>query len=330
MSDTTSKPLVIIVPAYKTSFLRAALESIAAQTDKNFQTHVFDDHSPEPVEKVVQEFTGRLPMKFHRFEENLGGTSLVRHWERCVRLTEEPWVWIFADDDVMEAGCVADFYAELKRTQSLHDLYRFDTVRIDGKGARISEGPRHPASESGADFLLARLTGERNVTLQESIFSRRAWESAGGLPDFPLGWHSDEAFTAALGVRQPLRAIPGARVHWRFSDINISSIASFEMTNRKVMASVRFFQWVADFFKTHAPTQQETAIRVSEAWLMNYLRTCWEFLGLQTCLALDRLAHEAWHRPRGWGFFAGGWMNFSLIVKKMAGRLGRRSRAGST
>ena len=326
MSDPTSKPLAIIVPAYKTSFLRTALESIAAQTDKNFQTYVFDDHSPEPVEKVVQEFTGRLPMKFHRFEENLGGTSLVRHWERCVRLTGEPWVWIFADDDLMEAGCVADFYAELQRTQSAHDLYRFDTVRIDGAGARISENPRHPASQSGADFLLARLMGERNVTLQEIIFSRRAWESAGGLPDFPLGWHADEAFTAALGVRQPLRAIPGARVHWRFSAINISSIASFKVTNRKVIASANFFHWVVKFFQAHAAAQADTAIRVSEAWLMNYLRTCWEFLGLRTCFALDRLAREAWQHPRGWGFFTGLRMNVSLLAKKTAQYVSKRSR----
>ena len=78
----------------------------------------------------------------------------------------------------MEAGCVADFYAELQRTQQVHDLYRFNTVWIDGAGMRLSESPRHPAKEGGVDFLLARLAAERNVTLQEIIFKRSAWESA--------------------------------------------------------------------------------------------------------------------------------------------------------
>jgi len=316
VNDLTEHRLAIIIPAYKTKFLRAALESIAAQTDKNFQLYVFDDCSPEPVGAIVQEFAGRLPVKFHRFSENLGRASLVQHWGRCLRLTKEPWAWIFADDDVMEPGCVADFYAELDRTKSAHDLYRFDTVWMDAAGMQISESPRHPPTESGTDFLLARLTGKRNVTMQEIIFARNAWETAGGPPDYPLGWHADEAFTAILGMRQPLRTIPGSRVHWRYSDINISSAASFAVTNLKIIASTQFFRWVVIFFRTHAAAQTVLVSQVSEQWLMNYLRTCWEFLGLRTCWSLDKLAREAWNHPRGWGFFTGFWMNLRLFTQK--------------
>jgi glycosyltransferase involved in cell wall biosynthesis len=325
---TAAKPLAIIIPAYKAKFLREALASVAAQTDKNFQLYVFDDGSPEPVGEIVREFTGKLPIRLHRFEDNLGRISLVGQWERCVRQTSEPWVWIFADDDVMEAGCVADFYAELKRTQSAHDLYRFNTVWIDGTGARISESPQHPALEGGVEFLLARLSLKRNVTLQEIIFSRSAWESAGGIPNFPMGWHADEAFTASLGVRQPLCAIPGARVNWRFSELNISSATSFTATNQKIIASTEFFQWVVNFFNAHAADQAGAAIRISEDWLMNYLRTCWVFLGLRTCLALETLGREAWHHPPGWGLSTGLLMNLKLLAHKvehrLAGRAGRR------
>jgi hypothetical protein len=245
-------------------------------------------------------------------------------------MTSEPWIWAFADDDVMEAGCVADFYAELKGTGAAHDLYRFNTVWIDGSGVKISECPKSPPSESGAEFLFARLDRRRNASMQEIIFLRSAWEAAGGIPDLPLAWHSDEAFIASLGVRKPLRTISGAQLNWRYSGANISSSASFQLMNRKIMASTEFFRWVARFFEMHAPAQKDAVIRVSEGWLLNYLRTCWEFVGLKTCFALDKLAREVWHRPRGWGFFTGVWMNFSLIVKKIAGRLGRlgrRSRA---
>ena len=322
--STAAPPLAIIIPAYKTKFFREALTSIAAQTDKNFQLYVFDDCSPEPVGEMVREFTACLPVQFHRFEENLGRISLVRQWERCVRLTGEPWVWIFGDDDVMEAGCVADFYAELQRTQQVHDLYRFNTVWIDGAGMRLSESPRHPAKEGGVDFLLARLAAERNVTLQEIIFKRSAWESAGGIPDFPLGWHADEAFTASLGVREPLCAIPGARVNWRSSDWNISGTGSFKVINQKIIASTLFFQWVVNFFHTHAPAQTAEANRISEAWLMNYLRTCWKFLGWRACLALDRLGRKSWHHPPGWGFFTGLQMNAKLLGHKIKRNAGSR------
>ena len=323
-SEPSAAQLAVIIPAYKTDFLRATLASIAAQTDKNFQLYVFDDCSPEPVEAIVREFSGGLPLKFHRFEKNLGGISLVRHWERCVRLTGEPWVWIFADDDLMEPGCVADFFAELERTHAAHDLYRFNTTWVDEAGAQISESPRHPPAESGADFLLARLSGTRNTTLQELIFSRRAWTAVGGIPDFPLAWHSDEAFAGSLGVKSPLRAIPGARVNWRYSRQNITGTGSFKTTNKKIISTTAYFRWLAKFFQANAAPRTAEAARISEQWLMHYARCCWEFLGLRTCLALDSLAAEIWHRPRGWVFFKGLEMNLILATNKARRFIGGR------
>ena len=45
--------LAIIVPAYKAEFLREALESIAAQTSRDFNLYVFDDGGPAAVEAIV-------------------------------------------------------------------------------------------------------------------------------------------------------------------------------------------------------------------------------------------------------------------------------------
>lgn len=313
----TAVRLAIIIPAYKTKFLRATLASIAAQTDKNFQLYVGDDGSPEPVAEIVREFAGQLPVKFHRFEDNLGKISLVRHWERCIRLTSEPWVWVFADDDVMDANCVAAFFAELEKTRGDHDLYRFDTVWVDENGACLSESMAHPPEESGADYLLSRLDGNRGSTLQELVFSRAAWAAAGGIPDFPLAWHSDEAFAAQLGVRRPLKLIPGAKVNWRFSDLNISGNSSSVMTNRKIIISASYLRWAMKFFADHASTQLAEAARRSERWLLNFAYTRWDFLRPGTCFAVEKLAVEAWGRPRGWGFFQALRLNFNLATHKL-------------
>ena len=328
MSETSNQqpatvaPLAIIVPAYKAKFLREALASIAAQTDQRFQLYIFDDASPEPIAAVAGEFAGRRPFHFHRFEDNLGKKSLVGQWERCLRRTCEPWVWIFSDDDVMEAGCVASFHAELDRTQSAHDLYRFNTRWIDEAGARILESPQHPHTENGADFLMARLAKNRHATLQEIIFSRQAWESVGGIPDFPLGWHSDVAITASLGVGKTLCTIPGAWVDWRSggtSEINISSTTSFRVTNRKIIATAIFSRWLEGFYRKNAPAQTPLATRLSEQRLMEYLDNVWNFLSLRTCLALDSLAAEVWGHPRGWGL----WQGLKVDSRLLKGKIGR-------
>src|SRR5690606_24685830 len=98
-------------PAYKADFFEATLISIAAQTDKRFVLYIGDDASNDDVAGIVARFRPEISIVYHRFGENVGGRDLVAHWERCIGLTAgEEWVWLFSDDDTMDAGCVAAFY----------------------------------------------------------------------------------------------------------------------------------------------------------------------------------------------------------------------------
>ena len=321
MSVAGPSPLAIVIPAYKTKFLRAALQSIASQTEKNFQVYVGDDGSPEPVAEIVREFAGRLPVKYHRFDENLGKISLVRQWERCLRLTSEPWIWLFSDDDFMDAGCVAAFFEELKNTPEAHDLYRFNTVWVNSSTGKVVESPLHPVEESGADFLKARLRGTRNSTLQELIFSRAAWTAAGGIPDFPLGWASDDAFIARLGLRRPIRTIAGPRVNWRLSDVNITNDQTSATARIKVLASMNFFRWVIDYFNTHKKNELAEATRLTEQKLLNLLANCWIYLDWAMCREIDALGVAILGHRRGWGWRKGLQLNVRLTVQKILLRL---------
>src|SRR5215469_8140780 len=123
MSSSGSVPLAIVIPAYKTRYLRDALQSIASQTNQNFRLYIGDDCSPEPIEKIVREFSDKLKIEYHRFDKNFGGVSLAKQWKRCLHLSTEPWVWCFGDDDLMEPDCVAAFLEALKNTGGNHDVY---------------------------------------------------------------------------------------------------------------------------------------------------------------------------------------------------------------
>jgi hypothetical protein len=221
---------------------------------------------------------------------------------------------------MMDAGCVAAFYQELERTGAAHELYRFNTLTMDDAGAPIAENPPHPPEESGADYLLARLAGRRVATMQELIFSRAAW-AAGGIPDFPLAWHADEAFAAGLGVRCPLRLIAGPRVRWRLSALNISNSTASRLAGRKIIATTVFYRWLENYFRTHAPAQKAEAARLAEKWLMTYAQPGCKPLGLRTCLVFDAFAAETWGRPRGWGFCYMMQINFKLLLHELKGPL---------
>lgn len=321
---TPNYPLAIVIPAYKPTFLRDVLDSIANQTSRHFHLYIGDDAGPEKIADIVSEFSSKLPITYRRFEKNLGSESLVKHWKRCISMGSEPWVWLFSDDDLMEPDCVEKFLLELKVTEGRHDLYRFNTFSINGDGHVLSENPSHRQNEAGADFLVARLQGGRTSTAQELVFSRTAWESVGGFPDFPLAWASDDAFIAILGSRKPIRVIPGPRVRWRISGRNISSDNSFGIAVQKLQACREFVEWATDFFKKNPPTDgQLTNGRLAnllEDWFfmqMIYRRRLMDF---RSSIEVDKLATFWWRRPRGYGFLKTMKFNYTLACDKVFSR----------
>lgn len=234
--------LAIVIPAYKPTFLRAALDSIAAQADRRFRVYVGDDAGPPEVREICAAYSGDgLDLVYHRYEQNLGGSSLTAHWNRCVRLSTQPWVWLFADDDVMEPECVACFHRA--DADGTHDLLRFDTTVIDARGQVLAENPPHPRLESGVDFIHARLLGERKSYVVEYAFRREAFDRVGGFPEYPVAWCADDAawFLFSRGGR--IRTLGGAKVLWRASGLNITD-AKRRHQREKLAAASQFLRFV--------------------------------------------------------------------------------------
>ena len=70
--------LGIVIPAYKRKdCLRQALQSLCYQTYRKFFFILVDDHSPEPLKDVVEEFDNRLHIIYRYAEEN-GGPGVAR------------------------------------------------------------------------------------------------------------------------------------------------------------------------------------------------------------------------------------------------------------
>ena len=326
MKGVAASALAIVIPAYKTKFLRTALQSIAAQTDHRFQLYVGDDASAEPVETIVREFSGKISIRYQRFNENLGKKSLVSHWQRCLKLTSEPWLWLFSDDDFLEPGCVAAFYAELEKTAGRHDAYRFNTIvektasRFPGGGAEAK--PAHPPLESGPDFLRGQLRGPHNGNMQEIIFSRAAWQRV-GIPDFPLAWFADDAFTASLGERLPLRTIAGPNLHWRWSDDNITGNTAHPVVRIKLRASAKFAQWAFQFLTDQKIPRHEAA-QLTENWYYAQLYEQEIFLNRSIIRDTQKLAQQCWGRAAMSVLTKTTALNSRLLVKKISRRVRRK------
>ena len=251
--------LAIIIPTYKARFLQSTLSSIALQTCNNFHLYVGDDASPEDIYTVVKSFEKKVPLTYHRFEDNLGGISLTRQWERCIALSRnEPYIWLFPDDDVMPEDAVERFYSYLK-IQPDADVFRFPLKLINSKGQTVGNNRIFPKFEVGSDFLLRRLHASVHSAITEFIFSREIYHRYMGFVEFPLAWCSDTATIALYTKYKPMVSIPGNAVCWRTTDsTNISS--STNMNNAKFEAHMQFIRWIGQNFSEYKLTKFKKAI----------------------------------------------------------------------
>ena len=317
-------PLAIVVPAFRAHFLEAALKSICAQTDQRFNLYVFDDASPDPIVDIVHEFDSRRAITFHRFDKNLGGTSLVAHWQRCLERITEPWVWLFSDDDLMDSNSVASFFQELELSDGNHDLYRCNTRSIDAKGVLISENQPHPVLEKGSDFLLARLQDKRTSTMQELIFSRDAYIKSGGIPDFPLAWASDDAFITRMGAQKPIKTIIGPCVSWRQSGVSISTNLSPANANKKITACQMMVEWTLEFLKKHPLSERSLSIAdlqtLTSAWFFRRVYNTQACISFKTILAINSFAVRVWNWPWHRGLITCFNLNRPFIKKRLLNR----------
>jgi hypothetical protein len=139
---------------------------------------------------------------------------------------------------------VAAFYRTLTATAGEFDVYRFDTIFIDENDQPQRLSPPHPESETWLEFAYFLLSFQRKVTAQEVVFSRAAYELAGGWFELPLAWGSDHASQIIWAGSKGLRRIPGARVRWRWSGQNISSTRDHQFKMIKTRACMKYIGWL--------------------------------------------------------------------------------------
>lgn len=266
-----SQELAIVIPAYKITYLRECLESIANQSNKRFHVYIGDDCSPHDIKTIVDEYKDRFELTYHRFEFNLGGADLVAQWHRCIDLTNgERYIWLFSDDDIMGAECVESFYSI---PQEIRDnaLVHYDISVLDSTNGRVlKKATRYPSILSAGDYLRLKLKGDIISFVVEFIFPRWLYEKIGGFQKFDLAWGSD--FMTWLKMSSnckygivTVESDEEATIKWRKSNENISPRKDRPITIRKIKALIENAKYIKHELKSYPANYHP--IRYSFRWV---------------------------------------------------------------
>ena len=241
--------LAIIIPAYKAAFLPAALDSIAMQTCKDFTLYVGDDCSPEPISDIVEQYRDKIELVYQRFDTNLGGKDLVAQWERCIAMSQdEPYIWLFSDDDLMEPNCVEGLLNQIEKTEGAYDVYHFNVDIINERGAFKCRQQDYPAVLSAYRFYRGKNSMRLSAFVVENVFSRKVYERFGGFMKYDLAWGSDIATWIVFCGEKGMCTVPHARIKWRQSSQNISPNYSRQIAERKLRADQNLLNWAYQYF----------------------------------------------------------------------------------
>lgn len=243
------KNLAIIIPAYKIDFFEAVLSSFVQQTCNDFTLYIGEDCSKDNFKDLIDRYSDLLDIVYQRFDENLGGHDLVAQWSRCIQLTQnEPWLWLFSDDDILGPRCVECFFDTISKDNDFFDIYHFDVNIIDSEGQVIKKTAAYPPIINSETFYRQKASAQLDSFVVEYIFSRDIYNRTGGFQYFDLAWGSDIATWVKMGVDKGIKTISGDYVYWRKSEKNITPNMDNKMVIRKFAADIEFIHWVNAFF----------------------------------------------------------------------------------
>lgn len=243
------KPLLaIIIPAYKANYLSRTLDSIANQTIRDFTLYIGDDNSPNNIKSIVDKYSSKINIVYHRFTDNLGGKDLVAQWDRCVKLsTTEELIWFFSDDDIMPIDGVERVLSAVKEKGLSNRFLRFPLAIIDQNDNIIDSNRIQPKIISNFQFMLDKLEGSIKSAACEHVFSRDIYNRSCGFVSFPMAWCSDDATWIKFSHNTGVETLPGNPVCWRNAeDVNISNSSNYN--SQKIDATSQFIEWLHSYF----------------------------------------------------------------------------------
>lgn len=237
-----------VLPAYKASFLKRAIDSIINQTYTDFELIIVNDASPEDIDSIIKSYSDPR-IRYYINKKNIGGTSLVEQWNYCVRMCNTDYFILASDDDeydsmyLMEMDKLVLKFPEVNvfRPRVRYIDENNNTLWIDGYLKEFC---------SGIDFLDAWTKGWIGGGIPFYLFKRQAMFDIGGFAKYPMAWHSDDATILRMS-KNGIVSTTDILFSFRTSGINISSRKNTykDLTN-KINASAQFYEEVRQYLSS--------------------------------------------------------------------------------
>ena len=163
-----------IVPVYNVEkYLEKCLDSLLAQSYKDFEIIVVNDGSPDNSQSIIDKYVARYPDKVKGYAKQNAGVSAARNYG-IARAIGEYLVFVDSDDYVAE-----DMLAKLKAVidEDSPDVLGFNFTTVDENGEQIAKCSRTEVRNcSGAEAIISLVNSrEMFEVVWGFVFNREFW-----------------------------------------------------------------------------------------------------------------------------------------------------------
>lgn len=225
---------VVIATYNRGEYLVATLQSILAQTFRDFEIIVVDDGSTDDTRRVVESYGLRV----RYYHQHNRGPSAARNLG--VAQARAPWIAFQDSDDLSLPNHLETFYKYVEKHP--------DTGMVFANGEYLG-GPVHnrssiiPAAKSralaGRAVALEDLFDKSIFRLQASLIAKKCYQQVGGL-DSSLRICHDLKLAFRIWMNSPVKYLDELVFAYRKHDSNISSDPVLRLTeNIRVIEELR-------------------------------------------------------------------------------------------
>lgn len=180
----------VTVPAYKAQYLGECIDSILAQTYKNFEVIIVNDHSPQDLDSIVEKYDDPR-IRYYKNEVGFGAEHVVGNWDKCLEYAQGEYLICMGDDDKLLPTCLENYVVLINKYPTL-DVYHARTEIIDENSNLMDLQEVRPEFESAYSILFHRLKNIRIQYIGDFLFRTSALRAMDGFYDLPYACCSDD------------------------------------------------------------------------------------------------------------------------------------------
>ncbi len=212
----------VLIPAYKDSFLREAIQSVISQTFSDWELVVLNDCSPYDIESIVNEFNDKR-IVYSVNSENVGAVDVVNNWNKCLSMSSGEYVICIGDDDILCQDCLMEYAKYISQYPNV-GAFHTRSIIINEKGKQLYITDTRPEKESVYALMAHRMKEEQFIG--DFCFKSTTIKDVGGFYYFPLAWGSDDVTAYLCSKNNGIVNVSRPVFCYRKSSINITSVGS--------------------------------------------------------------------------------------------------------